>query len=209
MPWSRLKPTIYCTGDEHANHITTDVVTSFSISVWNLMSKNGAILQLSDKILLYYMQSVMLSTLYNVFDLKSINFSKHIFILIFHSGQCWFATKWRELHLLMQIIIELYKESSWLWSYDSWIYNYMCNPWLSSLKLWVRIPLMAKWTQYNILFVSDLRQVDLWFSLGTQVSSINKTDHHDITQILRKVALNTVNPQYLTNISCIINILLN
>jgi hypothetical protein len=32
-----------------------------------------------------------------------------------------------------------------------------------------------------------------WFSLGTLVSSINKTDHHDITEILLKVALNTIN----------------
>ena len=33
-----------------------------------------------------------------------------------------------------------------------------------------------------------------WFSLGTQVSSANKTDRHHITEILLKVALNTINP---------------
>ena len=33
-----------------------------------------------------------------------------------------------------------------------------------------------------------------WFSLGTLVSSTNKTDHHDITEILLKVALNSINP---------------
>jgi hypothetical protein len=33
----------------------------------------------------------------------------------------------------------------------------------------------------------------LWFSPGTQVSSTNKTDRHDITEILLKVALNTIN----------------
>jgi hypothetical protein len=32
-----------------------------------------------------------------------------------------------------------------------------------------------------------------WFSLATLVSSINKTDRHDITEILLKVALNTIN----------------
>jgi hypothetical protein len=32
-----------------------------------------------------------------------------------------------------------------------------------------------------------------WFSLGTLVSSTNKTDHHYITEILLKVALNTIN----------------
>jgi hypothetical protein len=32
---------------------------------------------------------------------------------------------------------------------------------------------------------------DRWYSLGTPVSSTNKTDRHDITEILLKVALNT------------------
>ena len=32
-----------------------------------------------------------------------------------------------------------------------------------------------------------------WFSLGTPVSSTNKTDHHNITEILLKVALSTIN----------------
>ena len=31
-----------------------------------------------------------------------------------------------------------------------------------------------------------------WFSLCTPVSSTNKTNHHDITEILLKVALNTI-----------------
>jgi hypothetical protein len=31
------------------------------------------------------------------------------------------------------------------------------------------------------------------FSLGNQISSTNKTDRHDITEILLKVSLNTIN----------------
>jgi hypothetical protein len=31
-----------------------------------------------------------------------------------------------------------------------------------------------------------------WFSLGTPISSTNKTDRHDIIEILLKVALNTI-----------------
>jgi hypothetical protein len=31
-----------------------------------------------------------------------------------------------------------------------------------------------------------------WFSPGTPVSSTNKTDRHDITEILLKVVLNTI-----------------
>ena len=42
---------------------------------------------------------------------------------------------------------------------------------------------------YVIKFVSDLSAV---FS-GTLVSSTNKSDSHDITEILLKVALNTIN----------------
>ena len=42
-----------------------------------------------------------------------------------------------------------------------------------------------------IKFVSDLRQVGIFF-LVLRVSSINKTDHHYVTEILLKVALNTI-----------------
>jgi hypothetical protein len=46
--------------------------------------------------------------------------------------------------------------------------------------------------QHNAMkFVSDLRQVG-GFLRCTAVSSANKTDHHDITDILLKVALNTI-----------------
>jgi hypothetical protein len=63
---------------------------------------------------------------------------------------------------------------------------------------------------YVIKFVSDLRQVGgflyttlcdkvcqwlatgRWFSSGSPVSSTNKADRHDITDILLKVALNTI-----------------
>jgi hypothetical protein len=39
----------------------------------------------------------------------------------------------------------------------------------------------------------------VWFSLGTPVSSTNKTDPYDITEILLKVALNSIT---LTPIIC-------
>ena len=44
---------------------------------------------------------------------------------------------------------------------------------------------------YVIKFVNDLRQID-GFSPDTPVCSTNKTDRHDITEILLKVALNTI-----------------
>jgi len=36
----------------------------------------------------------------------------------------------------------------------SWIYYYICNQCLSPLKLWVRTPLMARCTRYNIMWYS-------------------------------------------------------
>jgi hypothetical protein len=47
---------------------------------------------------------------------------------------------------------------------------------------------------YVIKFVSDLR------SLCPMVSSTNKTDRHDITEIFLKVALNTITPNPLTQL---------
>ena len=35
-----------------------------------------------------------------------------------------------------------------------------------------------------------------WFSPGTPISSTNKTDCHNIAEILLKVALNTINQPY-------------
>jgi hypothetical protein len=50
-----------------------------------------------------------------------------------------------------------------------------------------------------IKFVSDLRQVG-GFLLVSPVSSPNKTDRHDITEILLKVALNTIKPNTQTKL---------
>ena len=45
---------------------------------------------------------------------------------------------------------------------------------------------------YVVKFVSDLREVGVFFHV-LPVSSTNKTDSHDKTEILLKVALNTIN----------------
>ena len=74
----------------------------------------------------------------------------------------------------------------WSWLYDSWIYNYLCNQFLLPLMLWVWISIRARCTT-----LCD--KVCQWFSLGTLISSTNKTNFHDITEILLKVALNTIN----------------
>ena len=72
---------------------------------------------------------------------------------------------------------------SWPWSYGSWIY-----------KIRVRCT-----TLYDI--VCQCLATGWWFSPGPPVSSTNKTDRHYITEILLKVALNTINQtnNYLCN----------
>ena len=72
--------------------------------------------------------------------------------------------------------------------------NYLCNQYLSPLILWDRTPLRR-----GVLDTTSCHKVcqwlatGRWFSPGTPVSSTNKTDRHDITEILLKVAFNTIN----------------
>ena len=108
----------------------------------------------------------------------------------------WFPqnTKWL-LYFCDNICIVstliLWRGPSWPWSYGSWIYNCICYQCLSPLMLWVRISIRARCTT-----LCD--KVCQWFvtgrlfSPGPPVSSTNKTDRHDIAEILLKVALNTI-----------------
>ena len=94
---------------------------------------------------------------------------------------------------------------SWSWSYGSWIYNYLFA--------------ISAYHHYHCEFESHSWQGVLattlcdkvcqwiaagqWFSLGTLVSSTNKIDSHDISEILLKVALNTIT---ITNITILYSI---
>jgi hypothetical protein len=85
------------------------------------------------------------------------------------------------------------KWPSWPWSYSSWIYNYLCLSPLMLQSWWGRVV-----QHYVIKFVSDLRQVG-GFLRGLRFPPPNKTDRHDITEILLKVALNTIIASNQTN----------
>ena len=80
---------------------------------------------------------------------------------------------------------------SWSSSYGSWNYNYLCNQYLSPLKLYVHVK-MYSIQHYVIKFVSDLRQVGGFRRVLMFPPPIKKTDRHEITYILLKVALNTI-----------------
>jgi len=69
----------------------------------------------------------------------------------------------------------------------SWIDNYLCNQCLSPLMLWVRISIRVRCTTLCDK-VCQWLATGRWFS---PVSSTNKTDRHDKTEILLKVALST------------------
>ena len=76
--------------------------------------------------------------------------------------------------------------SSWSWLHGSSIWNYLCNQCLSPLTWCVPYSLKARHDKYNIMWCS---LSGLWFSSDTPISSIHKTDRHDIAGIVLKVAL--------------------
>jgi hypothetical protein len=83
--------------------------------------------------------------------------------------------------------------SSTTTSYGSWIYDYLCNRCQLPQALWVRIPLRRGVLNTTLCDkVCHWPAAGQWFSPDTPVSSTNKTDHHDITEILLKVVLNTI-----------------
>ena len=50
-------------------------------------------------------------------------------------------------------------------------------------------------TQYDTVCPSfAIQPIGRWFSPSTPVSSTNETEHHDMNEILLKVALNTIPP---------------
>ena len=73
------------------------------------------------------------------------------------------------------------------------IYNYICNQCLSPLMSWVWISLRRGVLDTTLCDkVCQWLAAGLWFSLGTPVSTTSETDHHDMTRILLKVALNSL-----------------
>ena len=79
---------------------------------------------------------------------------------------------------------------------------------LININLWDWWLSLFKWSFHNSYIITHKRGVPdttlcnkvsqwlaagWWFSPGTPVSSANKTDRHDIIEILLKVALNTIN----------------
>jgi hypothetical protein len=105
------------------------------------------------------------------------------------------------LHIVYRnILYSLYYKCLYK-TYGGWIYNYLCNQCLSPLTLWVPIPLRRGLLDTTLCDkVCQWLATGRWFSPVTQVSSTNKTDRHDIAEILLKVALNTITMIYFISV---------
>jgi hypothetical protein len=117
-------------------------------------------------------------------DLKSMKMTISLYYM------CWQCRHFYNVKLCEE---RLNNDSgqSWSWSNGSWIYNYSCNQCLSPQMLWVRISIRARCTTlYDKVF--QWLATGRWFSPGSPTSYTNKTDRHDITEILLKVALITI-----------------
>ena len=125
------------------------------------------------------------TSFYSYFNSKRLSNSEISYI--------WKVHLYMDFFLKLIVFVGTYRSMSCSWSYGSWIYNYLCNQCLSSLTLWVRIPSLR-----GVLNTTSCDKIcqwlaeGRWFSPDTQVSSTNKTDRQDITEILWKVTLNTI-----------------
>ena len=98
-----------------------------------------------------------------------------------------------DLNITWRWIWRSSEESSWSSSCGTWIYNYLCNQCLSPLMLWFE---SRSW--WGVLDTTLYDKACQWLVTGRCFLRVlpfpppNKTNRHDITEILLKVALNTI-----------------
>jgi hypothetical protein len=81
------------------------------------------------------------------------------------------VVSWNIYRVMVMVFNATFKNISVIWSHGSWIYNYLCNQFLSPLMLWVRISIKARCTT-----LCD--EVCHWLATGrwfSPVSFTNKT----------------------------------
>ena len=103
--------------------------------------------------------------------------------------QCM-VVRFPKVQLYVHVVLKNF-QPSWSWSYGSRVNDYLCNQCLSPLMMWVRISISARCMTFCDKVCQSLA-TGRWFSPGPPVSSPNKTDCHDISEILLKVTLNTI-----------------
>ena len=81
---------------------------------------------------------------------------------------------------------------------------YICKKFLPALKSGVNFSLCCGVLDWTLFYnVSQWRVTGLWFFLRAHVSSANTSDRDDITRILLKVILSTINPKLLRSVKAI------
>jgi hypothetical protein len=89
---------------------------------------------------------------------------------------------------------ELLFGAVWSWSYGSMIYSYLCNQCLSSLKSF-EFESRSWGSVLDTTLCDNVCKglgIGRWFSPGTPITSTNKTDRHNVAEMLLKVALNAI-----------------
>jgi hypothetical protein len=125
-------------------------------------------------------------------------------VLYFHILQDWKDMISMSVIYFYIIILRINTwETAWSWLHGSWIYNSLCNQYISPVTCEFEsrsgdTTLCDKFCQWLA--------TGRWFFPGTLVSSTNKTDSHNVTEILLKVALNTISHKPI-KIRCKISIL--
>jgi hypothetical protein len=90
---------------------------------------------------------------------------------------CWYSRA--SYHIILHIWVSdcyltLNWGPSWSWSYGSWIYNFLCNLYLSPLTVWVQILFWRSVLDTTLCDnVCQWLATGRWFSTVTPVSTTN------------------------------------
>jgi hypothetical protein len=124
-------------------------------------------------------------------DITNVSHSKISNIFYKHVKEL-IVFKWKKFNLNVQNLSFFSFFFIWRggWLYLL-VYNNLCKQCLSPLMLWVPISIRARCTTLCDE-VCQWLATGQWFSPGPPVSSTNKTDRHNIAEILLKLALNTI-----------------
>ena len=121
---------------------------------------------------LFELSYILVKMCFNrIFPISSLSFFFFCFVIL--------ALNYLRYHL---IFLKQIEGSLWPWSYGSWIYNYLCNRCLSPPMLLIRTPMIPLRARFTTL----CDKICQWFASGrwfSPVSTTNKTDRHDITEI--------------------------
>ena len=120
-------------------------------------------------------------------------------ITFFYSESCsqttrlwfYFLTQPKRLFFIGFWCPIAFQWQSWLRSYGIYLYSCLCNQCVSPLRFCVRDVLDTTLCDK----VCQCLVTGRWFSPSTLISSTNTTEHCDVTAIVLKVALNTIQPE--------------